>query len=377
MNLHPFIGVRRELHQIPEPGFKEEKTQRYLLDFLSKLPQERLAIKTWRTGVLVRIHGRNPRRTLGWRTDIDGLPIEEETGLPFHSHHPGYMHACGHDMHMAIALGIIDALVREPIDDDVVVLFQPAEEGPGGALPMLESDAFRQWKPDELFALHIGPDWPVGTVATRPGILFANTSELFIDLEGIGGHASLPHRSNDMVIAASQLAMQLQTIISRNIDPLDSAILTLGKITIGTKQNIIPGKARLEGTIRTLSMESMEKIKHRVRQLVKGIETGFECKAHIDWGANYCQVENDETLTTAFMEWAQQEGGVHVIHCREAMAGEDFGYFLREIPGFLFWLGVDTEHGLHHPRLEPKEEAIPTAIQLVTKYFRWRGNHAG
>lgn len=377
MSLHPFIKVRQELHQIPEPGFEEVKTQRYLLDFLSKLPQDRLAIKTWRTGVLVRIHGRNPHRTLGWRTDIDGLPIEEETGLDFRSLHPGYMHACGHDMHMAIALGIVDAIVRDPIDDDVVVLFQPAEEGPGGALPMLESDAFRQWKPDELFALHIGPDWPVGTIATRPGILFANTSELFIDLEGISGHASLPHRSNDMVIAASQLAMQLQTIVSRNIDPLDSAILTLGKVTIGTRQNIIPGKARLEGTIRTLSMESMEKIKHRVRQLVKGIETGFECKAHIDWGANYCQVENDETLTTEFMEWAQQEGDVNVIQCREAMAGEDFGYFLREIPGFLFWLGVDTQHGLHHPRLEPKEEAIPTAIRLVTKYFRWRGDHTG
>ncbi|MDR6226081.1 N-acetyldiaminopimelate deacetylase [Desmospora profundinema] len=374
MNLHPFVAVRRELHQIPEPGFEEVKTQRYLLDFLSRLPSDRIEVETWRTGIIVRIPGRNPRRVLGWRSDMDGLPMEEETSVDFRSIHPGHMHACGHDMHMAIALGIVDAVVHEPIDDDLVVLFQPAEEGPGGALPMLESDAFRRLQPDELFALHIGPDWPVGTIATRPGILFANTSELYIDLVGVSGHASLPHRSNDMVIAASQLAMQLQTIVSRNIDPLDSAILTLGKVTIGTRQNIIPGKARLEGTIRTLSMESMEKVKHRIRQLVKGIETGFECEAHIDWGANYCQVENNRALTQEFMEWADREGGVRVIPCREAMAGEDFGYFLREIPGFMFWLGVDTQHGLHHPRLNPQEEAIPTAIRLVTKYLRWRGS---
>jgi N-acetyldiaminopimelate deacetylase len=372
MSIHPFIEVRRELHQIPEPGFNEVKTQRYLLHFLSRLPADRLQVDTWRTGVLVKIHGRNPRRVLGWRSDMDGLPIEEETSLPYRSIIPGHMHACGHDMHMAIALGIVDEIVRNPIDDDLVVLFQPAEEGPGGALPMMESEAFHRVRPDELFALHIGPDWPVGTIATRPGILFANTSELYIDLTGVSGHASLPHRSNDMVIAASQLAMQLQTIVSRNIDPLDSAILTLGKVTIGTRQNIIPGKARLEGTIRTLSMESMEKVKHRIRQLVKGIETGFECKAQIDWGSNYCQVENDPALTQAFMEWATSEGKVNVVSCREAMAGEDFGYFLREIPGFMFWLGVDTKYGLHHPQLNPQEEAIPTAISLVTRYFRWR-----
>ena len=177
-----------------------------------------------------------------------------------------------------------------------------------------------------------------------------------------------------MVIAASQLAMQLQTIISRNLDPLDAAILTLGKVTIGTKQNIIPGQARLEGTIRTLSMDSMEKIKNRIRALVHGIETGFACEARIDWGANYCQVENEESLTREFMDWAGREGKVQVVECREAMAGEDFGYFLREIPGFMFWLGVDSPHGLHHPALLPDEGAIPAAIDLMTRYLTWKAD---
>ncbi|GGE07897.1 N-acetyldiaminopimelate deacetylase [Marinithermofilum abyssi] len=371
-SLHPFVQIRRQLHQIPELGFEEFKTQQFILDYLRQLHQDRMEIKTWRTGVLVKVKGTNPRRCLGYRADMDGLPIEEETSYDFASTHPGQMHACGHDVHMAIALGILTHFVEHPIADDLLFIFQPAEEGPGGALPMLESAEFQSWKPDFLVALHIAPDYPVGTIATKPGILFANTSELFIDLKGQSGHASLPHRSNDMVIAASQLAMQLQTIISRNIDPLDSAILTIGKVTIGTKQNIIPGKARLEGTIRTLSMESMAKIKDRIRDLVRGIETGFECEASIDWGANYCQVDNDPALTREFMHWAQKTGDVNVVECKEAMAGEDFGYFLRDIPGFMFWLGVDTPFGLHHPKIEPDERAIETAIPLMTRYLEWK-----
>lgn len=370
--LHPMIQIRRQLHQIPEAGFAERKTQQFILDFIAELPQEHLEVKTWRTGVLVKIRGLQPSRTIGWRTDMDGLPIEEETGYEFRSIHPGYMHACGHDFHMTIALGILVHFAYRPAKDHILIIFQPAEEGPGGALPMLHSEEFQAWKPDLLFGLHIGPDEPTGTIATRPGILFANTSELFIDLTGVSGHASLPHRSKDMVIAASQLAMQLQTIISRNVDPLDSAIITIGKVTIGTKQNIIPGQARLEGTIRTLSMESMDNIKSRIRSLVAGIETGFDCEAQIDWGANYCQVKNDTDLTEEFMEWARQDGTVDVVSCQEAMAGEDFGFFLQDIPGFMFWLGVDSPYGLHHPKLAPEEEAIPTAIELMTRYLRWK-----
>ena len=373
-SLSSYVDIRRDLHRIPELGFAEFKTQKYLLDYLSRLPQDRLEIKTWRTGVLVKVQGTQPTRILGYRTDIDGLPIHEETEYEFRSEHPGQMHACGHDFHMAIALGILTHFVNHPVRDDLLFIFQPAEEGPGGALPMLKSEEFQQWRPEVLFGLHIGPDYPVGTIATRPGILFANTSELYIDLVGTSGHASLPHRANDMVIAASQLAMQLQTIISRNIDPLDSAILTLGKVTIGTKQNIIPGNARLEGTIRTLSMESMERIKKRIRALVRGIEEGFACEAHIDWGANYCQVENEESLTREFIDWARRETDVQVVECREAMAGEDFGYFLREIPGWMFWLGVDSPHGLHHPQIDPKEEAIPVAIDLMIRWLTWKAN---
>lgn len=372
MSRPSLVQIRRDLHQIPEPGFQEVKTQRYLLNYLETLPQERLSIKTWRTGILVKVHGTHPRRMLAWRADMDGLPIEEETSYPFRSLHPGYMHACGHDLHMTIGLGILTHFVERPIRDDLLFLFQPAEEGPGGAKPMLESEAFRAWRPDAIFALHIAPEYPVGTIALRPGVLFANTSELFIDLVGKGGHAAFPHLANDMVVAASHLVTQLQSIVARNVDPLDSAVITVGKIEGGTRQNIIAEKARIEGTIRTMSRESMEKVKQRIEALVKGIETGFACRAAIDYGSSYCQVYNDPALTGEFMEWAGQRSDIQLVECGPAMTGEDFGYFLQEVPGFLFWIGAETPYGLHHAKLEPSEQTIEVAVRLVTDYLSWK-----
>ncbi|SFG10053.1 N-acetyldiaminopimelate deacetylase [Planifilum fulgidum] len=369
--LNPFVALRRQLHKIPEPGFKEVKTQRLLLDYLATLPGERMEIQTWKTGILVHIPGNNPSRRIGYRADMDALPVEEETTLPFRSTHPGWMHACGHDFHMAIALGVLTHFVHHPIDDDLLFVFQPAEEGPGGAKPLLESEIFNARRPDMMLALHIAPEYPVGTIAVKPGILFANTSELYIDLVGRGGHAAMPHLANDMVIAASQLAVQLQSIVSRNVDPQEAAILTIGKLNAGTRQNVIAGKARLEGTIRTLSPETMRKVKDRIEAMVRGIGEAFDCQTAIDWGAGYCQVYNDDALTREFMDWVRTTE-VRLVECREAMTGEDFGYFLREIPGFMFWLGVDTPYGLHHPRIEPKEESIEVAIRLVTRYIEWK-----
>lgn len=366
------IRIRRELHQIPEPGFQEFETQRYLLDYIQGLPQEHLEVRTWRTGVLVKINGTNPQRRFGYRADMDGLPIVEDTSYDFRSRHEGYMHACGHDLHMTIGLGIVSHFARQPMKDDLIVLFQPAEEGPGGAQPMLESEELADWMPEMIAGLHVAPEYPVGTIATRPGILFANTSELFIDLIGTGGHAAYPHKANDMVVAGCQLVGQMQTIISRNIDPLDSAVVTVGKLESGTKQNIIAERARLEGTIRTLSAESMRKIKSRIEALVRGIETGFECRAEINYGANYLQVFNEAEVTKELMSWLNQREDVKLVECTEAMTGEDFGYFLEKIPGFMFWLGVDTPYGLHHAKLEPKEEAIELAVRVMTDYFTWK-----
>lgn len=369
------LEIRKDLHRIPEPGFLEFKTQRYILDLISTLHQKNIEVHTWETGIFVKVTGKNPSKTIAYRTDMDGLPIAEETGYDFSSLHDGMMHACGHDLHMTIAIGLLSHFAENPIDDNLLFIFQPAEEGPGGALPMRESELFQQLKPDMITALHIAPEYEVGTIAVKEGLLFANTSELFIDLIGKGGHAAYPHLSNDMVVAASHLVTQVQTIVSRNIDPLDSAVITIGKITGGTKQNIIAERARLEGTIRTLSPESMVKVKKRIESLIEGISSSFECDAVIDYGSNYRQVDNEPELTREFIQFAQQNSKVKVIECKEAMTGEDYGYFLEKVPGFMFWLGVDTPFGLHHSKLKPQEGAIQYAVDLLIQYLTFKGTH--
>lgn len=366
------IQIRRDLHRIPEIGFNEFKTQAYLLNILNQFPKERIEIKKWKTGLFVLVKGTNPSKTIGYRADIDGLPINEETNYEFQSEHPGYMHACGHDFHMTIALGILSHFVENPITDNVLFLFQPAEEGPGGAEPMLNSEIAKTWKPDIIAALHISPELPVGTISTKPGLLFANTSELFIDLKGKGGHAAFPHMTNDMVVATCSLVTQLQTVVARNVDPLDSAVITVGKITGGTVQNIIAENARLEGTIRTLSVQSMEKVKERIEALVKGIEVGYSCQASIDYGAMYHQVFNEEYLTNEFMEFISSNTKYNVQAAKEAMTGEDFGYMVDQIPGFMFWLGVESTYGLHHAKLDPNEDAINVAVEIMIKYITYK-----
>lgn len=366
------IQIRRELHQIPELGFQEFKTQQYLLEKIAQFPQEHLNVTTWKTGIVVKITGSNPSKTIGWRTDIDGLPIVEETGLPFSSTHEGRMHACGHDCHMTIALSIVKAFATTQPKQNVVVYFQPAEEGPGGAEPMLNwlKTERPDLLPDEIYALHIAPEYPVGTVATRAGLLFANTSELFIDLKGLGGHAAYPHKTRDMTVAAANLILQLQTIVSRNVDPLDSAVVTIGKMTSGTVQNIIAENARLEGTIRTFNASSMAEVKHRIEAICAGIEASFECQITIDYGSMYYEVNNNEQCANQLLAFAESYDGSQAINCPAAMTGEDFGYFLKEIPGALYWAGANCEYGLHHARIRPDEELLSFNAEFVEQFIR-------
>ena len=370
------LQIRRDLHQIPEIGFQEYRTQAYLLEEIQKLNQERLTIVKWKTGFVVHVKGLKPTKTIGWRTDIDGLPIKEQTSLSYESIHDGFMHACGHDIHMTVALGLLRRLNESPINDSMVFLFQPAEEGPGGALPMREwlKEEHPDLVPDVILAFHIAPEYPVGTIATRPGLLFANTSELFIDLHGVEGHAAYPHRTKDMSVAAANLLLQLQTIVSRAINPLDSAVVTIGKMTSGTVQNIISGHARLEGTIRTMDAETMATVKARIESFCKATEIAFDCQVSIDYGSSYYQVFNAEKMTEEFLSFAGQDDSTVAIQCDAAMTGEDFGYFLQEIPGLLFWAGVDSPYGLHHTKLNPDEKVIDYLVPFAESYIRSLSN---
>ena len=366
------VEHRRALHKIPELGFQEFKTQAYLLGVLHSLPQQHLQIVTWKTGIVVKITGIEGNKTIGWRTDIDGLPIAENTGLPFASEHEGHMHACGHDCHMAIALELVTKLAHNPSKQNVVVYFQPAEEGPGGAEPMLKW--IQQERPDllcdEIYALHIAPERQVGDVATKPGLLFANTSELFIDLKGLGGHAAYPHKTRDMAVAAAQLLIQLQTIVSRNVDPLNSVVVTVGKMTAGTVQNVIAEHARLEGTIRTLNAKSMVAVKKRIEAICKGIELSFECEISIDYGSMYYEVNNNVDCANKLLAAAKEFPYTKSILCEEAMTGEDFGYFVKEISGAMFWAGAASNYGLHHAQMSPDETLLQINSAFVENFIR-------
>ncbi|WP_249870241.1 N-acetyldiaminopimelate deacetylase [Oceanobacillus saliphilus] len=368
MEKYELLQTRRELHQIPELGFQEFKTQKYLLGKIEQMKTDRVSIKTWKTGILVKVTGTASTQTIGFRSDMDGLPIKESTDFSFKSIHEGRMHACGHDFHMTIALGTLEQIIHHPIKDDVVFIFQPAEEGPGGALPMLQSEEFQQWKPDVIFALHIAPELPVGTVSSREGLLFANTSELFIDFKGLGGHAAYPHLTRDMTVAASNFIVQMQQIVSRGLDPLTSAVITVGKMESGVVQNAIAETARIEGTIRTLHPETILIIKEKLEKLMRGFEISHECKITVDYGANYYQVYNQGNYVDLFRH-CMGENDITFIEANAAMTGEDFGDMLKEIPGFMFWLGVDSPYGLHNNMLNPNEDALEVGVKSVINTF--------
>ncbi|MFS0560876.1 N-acetyldiaminopimelate deacetylase [Terribacillus sp. 179-K 1B1 HS] len=362
------IKIRQDLHRIPELGFQEVKTQAYLLEYIRNLPQEHLNIKLWRTGIIVKVTGSVGSKTIAYRTDIDGLPITEATGLPYKSEHEGRMHACGHDLHMTIALGALTACAKDQPEQHIIFIFQPAEEGPGGALPLMQSGILKEWWPDEIFALHIAPELPVGTVSSRAGLLFANTSELFIDFKGKGGHAAYPHLTRDMVVAASTFITNMQGIVARNLDPLQSAVITIGKLESGFVQNTIAETARLEGTIRTMDPDAIALVKQHIEQQARGLEISHDCEINIDYGSNYYQVFNDRDKVEAFQE-ALGAASLTFKEAAPAMTGEDFGYMLKEIPGFMFWLGVDSPYGLHHSKLQPDEQALSYGVEAVLAYI--------
>lgn len=373
------IQIRRHLHQIPELALQEHETHAYLAEVVEKLQTDYMEVQTpaeLPTALLVLVKGTAPQRTIGYRTDIDALPVTEATGLPFTSKHPGVMHACGHDIHMTVALGVLSYFASHQPKDNLLFFFQPAEESENGGKLAYERGIFTgQWRPDEFYGLHDNPDLPAGAIGCRMGTLFAGTTELNIDIEGQGGHAAFPQDANDAVLAMATLVTQIQTIVSRNIDPIQSGVVTIGKVEAGTIRNVIAGHARLEGTIRGLTQEMILKIDDRLRALCQGLEVSFGVKVTLELNqGGYWPVENNPKLTKRFIEYMQTIPDVNFIETRPAMTGEDFGYLLAKFPGTMFWLGVEDDAQLHSATLTPKEEAIQRGIDAITGFLTARMN---
>lgn len=371
------IKVRRDLHQIPEIGLEEFETQKYLLERIAEITagKDFVEQKTWRTGILVFLKGSAPEKTVGWRTDIDGLPVIEDTGLEFSSQHEGRMHACGHDIHMTTALGLLDVMVQNQPKNNLLFLFQPAEENLAGGKLMYEEDAFGEWKPDEFYGLHVRPDLKVGDIATNTSTLFAGTCETLITFKGVGGHAAFPHEANDALVAAAHFVTQVQTIVSRNVDPIEGAVVTFGSMHAGTTNNVIAEEAKLHGTIRTLTQEMNLLTQKRLQEIAKGIAAAFNMEVEVELiQGGYLPVENNPELAKDLMRFFDQETDANLIDILPAMTGEDFGYLLHKIPGVMFWLGIDSDAPLHSPKMSPKEEVLPFAVSEISKFLTYRVN---
>ena len=371
------IATRRALHQIPELGMEEFKTHAFLMETIEGLLQDCSfsQVRTWETGILVYLTGSAPQKTIGWRTDIDGLPIVEETGLDFKSLQPDRMHACGHDFHMTIALGLLEKMAEQQPKNNLLFLFQPAEENLAGGMLMYEAGAFGDWLPDEFYGLHVRPDLKVGQMATNRATLFAGTCEVKIRFTGKGGHAAFPHTANDALVAASYFVTQVQSVVSRNVDPIEGAVVTFGSMHAGTTNNVITETAFLHGTIRALTQSMSLLVQKRVREIAEGIALSFGVDLEIELNpSGYLPVENNPQLADELMTYFELVDGVEMIDCPPAMTGEDFGYLLNKVPGVMFWLGVDTPYPLHNPRLSPKEEVLPFAVDKLSDFLKTKAN---
>lgn len=355
---------RQYLHQIPELGFCEFQTSAYLKEQLEKLGYE--VYSTAKTGILAYRKGVS-EECIAFRSDMDGLSITEETNVDFASTIEGQMHACGHDGHMSILLGFATYVsTLSSLKKSLLFIFQPAEEGPGGAEVIVKEGVLKKFNVKSIFGLHIYPEIEEGKFGLRPGAMTAQTGELDLMIEGVGGHGAMPHKSNDALIVAAQLINSYQSIISRNLNPIEAGVLTIGTINGGERRNIIAQKVELTGTIRAFSEDVYEMIKKRMNEINHGLELMFNVKVSTQLTDMYPSIMNDPSL---FDLISQSKLGEHLIEIDPMMIAEDFSYYQKEVPGLFFMLGSRNEalgytYPLHHAKFNFSERVMVDGIKL-------------
>ncbi len=361
------VALRRDIHREPELGFDTKKTAEKVLAALSGLPLE-IETGVAENGVVATLKGGGDGPTVALRADMDALPIHEETGLPFASGTNGKMHACGHDGHTSMLVGAAKTLsgMREQLNGTVKFVFQPAEEGGGGGRVMVEEGVAEGI--DQIFALHLWPGLPFGTAATKAGPIMAAADRFEMEIRGTGGHGAMPHLAADAVVIAAQVASALQTIVSREVDPVQPAVLTIGEIGAGSAFNIIPETARMGGTVRTIDDDLRHRIPERMEELAKGVARGMRADAELDYTFSYPVTRNDPGAASLALKVAGslfgEDRAVELSH--PSMGGEDFAFFLQKLPGAYVWLGVGDVSGLHTPQFAFDEEILPRGAALLT-----------
>ncbi len=376
-DLQPLIvELRRSLHQRPELGFQEKLTAQLISDRLSewKIDYQRGIAQT---GVVATIEGKNPNsKVLAIRADMDALPIQEENKVSYRSQHDGIMHACGHDGHTAIALGTAKYLAEHARDfqGTVKIIFQPAEEGPGGAKPMVEAGVLKNPDVDAIIGLHLWNNLPLGTVGVRAGALMAAVECFRCTIFGKGGHGAMPDRTIDSVVVSAQIVNALQTIVSRNINPIDSAVVTVGELHAGSALNVIADTARMSGTVRYFNPDLKDIIGKRVEEIIAGICQTHGAKYDLNYWHLYPPLINDSEIARLVRSVAEDivETPQGVVPECQTMGGEDMSFFLQEVPGCYFFLGsANRDLGLsyshHHPRFDFDETALGMGVEMFVR----------
>ncbi len=368
------IEVRRRIHRYPELGFEEYRTSALVIEKLKSLG---LDVETGiaGTGVVGLLKGKSESPVLLLRFDMDALPIQEETGAPYASEIPGKMHACGHDCHVAVGLSVAELLSaqREFLPGKIKFVFQPAEEGGGGAEKMVAAGVLENPKPDFSMGMHVWNDKPVGWYGVTDGPVMAGAQIFEVKLTGKGGHGASPHLSVDPIVAAAQIITALQTIPSRNVPPLESAVVSVCKIEAGTAFNIIPKEAVFCGTIRSFKPEVYEIVERRFKEIVNNLAQGMGCRAEINIQRVTYPVINNQALSTLMGKVIRQvDHHADVDTHLQTMGSEDFSFMMKDIPGCFVMVGsANDEKGLnfghHHPKFNIDEACLPYAVAIIAQ----------
>lgn len=376
--LHPkLVECRRDFHMHPELSNREARTGREIAARLRAMKLDEVRYPVALNGVVAVLKGKKPGPVVAWRADIDALPINEILDVPYKSKNAGVKHACGHDAHITVGLGIAETLagMREEIAGTIVFLFQPAEEGPpgdeaGGALLMLKEGAFSNPKPQAIYAFHVSGDFEAGTIAYAAGPFLASADTFSVTFKGKKAHGSTPQLGNDAVVTAAQCIMALQTIHSRRIDTSQPTVLSIGTIQGGDRHNIIADTVKVTGTIRTYNEAVRESIRTMMRQTLTGCTSAFGSDFELGWSTNtYPPTINDaKSVAFAVPVLKRVIGQANVLEAKPVMGAEDFSYFLRQAPGAMFWLGVRNEKkgfgaGIHTAEFDIDEDALDIGVR--------------
>ncbi|HAM79898.1 M20 metallopeptidase family protein [Ornithinibacillus bavariensis] len=371
------VETRRYLHQYPELSFKEFKTAKYIADFYEKIgiPYQK---NVGGNGIVATLKGRKPGKTIALRADFDALPIQDEKDVPYKSKIDGVMHACGHDGHTSTLLYLAKVMksYQEELPGTIVFLHQHAEEyAPGGAKPMIDAGALKDV--DAVFGTHLWATTPLGVIQTAKGVLMAGADRFEIIIQGQGGHGAYPHETKDSIVIGSQIVTQLQQIISRRLDPLETAVITVGIFEAGNAFNIIADTARLIGTVRYLNTEIQDRIIKEMEKIIKGICIANGCNYTFNYEKGYPPVINHDKEAELVMKVSQKLAEVETVEeIIPVMGGEDFAYYLLEKPGAFFFTGAEkagNRYPHHHPHFDFDERAMPIAAKtLISAYYAYQ-----